>query len=294
MISAIISLLMVVAISMLLTRMAAIALVLTGMSHESARFQARSALAGVGFTTKEAESVVNHPARRRIIMLLMLVGSISVPTVIAALGVSLFTTFQAERWWWPLLLLCAGLLALTLLGRSRWVNKRINVILSWGLKKWTDLEVRDYCSLLQLQNGYAVAELLIEHGDWLNQKTLQETALSSEGVLILGIQRIDGTYVGTPRADDTIRAGDTLVLYGRIDLLRELDQRRGPFGDSAHEKAAAEHEIENPDKPDARDGLQPRVFRSVGGCSDRLTHRVHRCLSIGFGFFVRFKTLDVR
>ncbi len=72
MIIAIVSLLFVIAISMFITRLAAMALILTGMSHESAIFQARSALAGVGFTTKEAESVVNHPVRRRIIMLLML------------------------------------------------------------------------------------------------------------------------------------------------------------------------------------------------------------------------------
>jgi len=51
-------------------------------------------------------------------------------------------------------------------------------------------------------------------------------ALSQAGVLILGIQRADGTFVGTPRAADVIQAGDTLILYGRMDLLKELDQRK--------------------------------------------------------------------
>ncbi|MFA6929250.1 MAG: TrkA C-terminal domain-containing protein [Lentisphaeria bacterium] len=244
MIVAVFSLLIIVAITMLITRLAAMALVLTGMSHESAQFQARSALAGVGFTTREAESVVIHPVRRRIIMLLMLAGSISVPTVIAALGVSLFTTIQADHWWWPLLLLLAGLLLLGLFGRSRWMNKRVNALLSWGLKNWTDLDVRDYGSLLQLQNGFAVTELLVKHGDWLEQKTLQEAALSHEGVLVLGIQRIDGTYIGTPRAADTIRMDDTLVLYGQIDLLKKLDQRHAANGDRAHKKATVEHTVE--------------------------------------------------
>lgn len=238
---AVLSLLIVVAITMVITRLAAMALVLTGMSHESARFQARSALAGVGFTTKEAESVVNHPVRRRIIMMLMMVGNISVPTVIAALGVSLFTTVQSDNWWWPMLMLFAGLMGLVALSKSRWVNKHVNVLIAKGLKNWTDLEVCDYGSLLQLQNGFGVTEMLVQQGDWLNQKTLQAAALSREGVLILGIQREEGEYLGTPRADDMIQAGDTLVLYGRIALLRELDQRRASFGDSAHEKAAAEH-----------------------------------------------------
>ena len=48
-------------VSLLVTRVAAIALSVTGLSRESARFQARSAFTGVGFTTSEAESVVNHP-----------------------------------------------------------------------------------------------------------------------------------------------------------------------------------------------------------------------------------------
>jgi len=33
----------------------------TGLSRESARFQARSALTGGGFTTTESEAVVRHP-----------------------------------------------------------------------------------------------------------------------------------------------------------------------------------------------------------------------------------------
>lgn len=260
MIVAVFSLLIIIAITMLITRLAAMALVLTGMSQESEQFQARSALAGVGFTTREAESVVMHPARRRIIMLLMLTGSISVPTVIAALGVSLFTTIQADDWWWPLLLLFAGLLALILSGRSRWMNKHVNIILAWGLKNWTDLDVRDYGSLLQLQNGFAVTELLIKSGDWLAHKTLQKAALFHEGVLVLGIQHPDGTYVGTPRATDTIQAGDTLVLYGQIDLLKKLDQRHAASGDSEHEKATVEHIVEDAkrDLPNLKESEPPQ------------------------------------
>jgi len=66
--------LVVAVISLLITRVATVAFVLTGMSQEAARFQARSALTGTGFTTTESESVVGHPVRRRIVMALMLLG----------------------------------------------------------------------------------------------------------------------------------------------------------------------------------------------------------------------------
>ena len=60
----VVSLLTVVTLSMVVTRIAAVALVYTGLSHQAARFQARSAFTGVGFTTSEAEHLVNHPVRR--------------------------------------------------------------------------------------------------------------------------------------------------------------------------------------------------------------------------------------
>ena len=62
------SLLLVVAISLLVTRVATVMLTATGLSREVARFQARSAFTGAGYTTTESESVVNHPVRRRIVM----------------------------------------------------------------------------------------------------------------------------------------------------------------------------------------------------------------------------------
>jgi hypothetical protein len=240
MIIAIAFLLVVLSISLLVTRLASMALILTGMSKESARFQARSALAGVGFTTRESEMVVTHPVRRRIIMWLMLTGNIGVPTVVATLVVSLITTAQAEHWWRPFLLLVAGLVTIAYAAHSRWIEQHLNRMLALFLKRWTDLDVRDYVALLQLQNGYAVTEMLVEPGDWLDGKTLAAADLSHEGILVLGIQRGGGDYLGTPHAADAIHAGDTLVLYGGGTRLKELDQRKREAGDEAHLKSVAE------------------------------------------------------
>ena len=58
---------------------------------------------------------------------------------------------------------------------------------------------------------------------------------------MLGIRRRDGTYLGAPRADTEIQAFDTLVLYGPLKRLQELDERRsGRRGDRAHEEAKFE------------------------------------------------------
>lgn len=62
--SGIVVLLVVVTISIIVTRVATVALSMTGVSRDLARFRARSAFSRVGFTTGEAEKMTNHPARR--------------------------------------------------------------------------------------------------------------------------------------------------------------------------------------------------------------------------------------
>jgi hypothetical protein len=43
-----------------------------------AAFQAQSAFSGAGFTTQESETIVTHPLRRRIVRLLILLGSVGI------------------------------------------------------------------------------------------------------------------------------------------------------------------------------------------------------------------------
>src|SRR5437764_3855568 len=88
-----VSVLAVLFVSLLVARVGTVALTLTGMSRETARFQARSAFFGVGFTTGEAEAVVNHPVRRRIIMTLILLGNAGIVTVLG----TLLITFAGDR-----------------------------------------------------------------------------------------------------------------------------------------------------------------------------------------------------
>ena len=75
---------LVIIVSFLIVRAAAIALRMTGMTEQRARFQALSAFSGTGFTTREAEIVVNHPQRRKIMTWLMILGNAGIVTVIVS------------------------------------------------------------------------------------------------------------------------------------------------------------------------------------------------------------------
>lgn len=239
------SVLVALTLSLMVTRVAALALMFTGLSREAAKFQARSAFTGVGYTTVEAENTVNHPVRRQIIMLLMLLGNIGVATVIATIMVSVGGAIGTS-WHQQLFALAAltgGLILLWFFFSSRWVERHMNRIIAWALKTFTDLDVRDYVALLELSGGYAVSEMIVEPQDWLANKPLMELRLSDEGILILGIRSPEGKFHGTPRGDDSIQVGDTLIVYGNIEDIEQLDRRRaGGRGDREHREAVEEQE----------------------------------------------------
>jgi len=242
---AIVSLFTVAILSLLVTRIAAMALTFTGLSHEAARFQARSAFSGVGFTTTESELIMNHPVRRKIIMILMLLGNIGIATVVATVMVSLLTTAGSENWLRNVLLFICCLSLLWFLAISHFVERNLNRIIAWGLNKWTRLEVQDYVAILHLQNEFAVWEMNVEPTDWLAGKSLLEAGLSREGVLILGIQRKNGFYIGAPQGISRINPGDVLVMYGPMSRLHELGIRQaGVAGNQAHNDAIIEHQAE--------------------------------------------------
>ncbi|MBD3266109.1 potassium transporter TrkA [bacterium] len=220
-----ISLLLIIILSLMVVRIATVALTLTGLSKESARFQARSAFTGTGFTTRESENVVNHPVRRRIIMGLMVIRSGGIVTAVASLLLSFLNIKGIEEGFLRLSILLGVIVVLWFISMSKWLDQKLSQIIEWMLNHWTTLSVRDYASLLHLAGPYSIIELHVREGDWLADKKLNQIKLKDEGILVLGIQRADGTYLGTPRGESLIHAGDTLIAYGRADFIRELDKR---------------------------------------------------------------------
>lgn len=76
--TAALTLLVILAVSLLVVRVGGTALRQTGMPLEAARFQSISALTGTGFTTQEAETMMHHPLRRRILIALMFAGHLGI------------------------------------------------------------------------------------------------------------------------------------------------------------------------------------------------------------------------
>ncbi|MDX1582912.1 MAG: TrkA C-terminal domain-containing protein [Thermoanaerobaculia bacterium] len=236
---AVASLLIILALSVLVVRIASVALVMTGLSQEVADFQALSAFSGAGYTTVESESIVGHPARRNIAKLLIRLGSVGAVTAISTLILSFVGAGRAapER----LLVIAIGVLLLILIARSESFDRFIRPLIRAVLERYTTLEIRDYADLLHLHEDYRIVEIDVEENSWLSSMDLQSLDLASEGILVLGIVRDTGKYIGAPPADLTLAPGDRLLVYGRQHRLKEISGRAS--GDeAAHEAATSEHD----------------------------------------------------
>lgn len=233
-------LLIVLLLSLTATRIATVALTLTGLSNELARFQARSAFTGCGFTTAESEQIMTHPVRRQIIMVLMLLGNAGLVTVVSTFILAFLGPEDKSEWLLRLGMLLGGVLCIWLVSRSPWVTRGMERVILLTLRKWTKVDVRDYVSLFRLSSGFSICEMKVDPEDWVVDKTLAELDLPAEGITVLGIMR-SGGYIGVPRGQTRINVDDILVLYGQTPVIDDLDtRRRGPAGDLARREAVQE------------------------------------------------------
>lgn len=235
------SLLLILGTSLILTRVASVALEHTGLSREAARFQARSAFTGAGFTTVESEHVVGHPVRRRIIMWLMLVGNVGIASAMVALLLSAIDLRTEQGVGIVAGVLAFGVLVLLFLSTSSWVDRQMCRLIRWALARFTELDASDYVRLLHLQEGYAVARFSVSEDGWLGGQKLGSAGLQEEGLLVLGVDCPGGHFIGAPGSGVEVRSGDEVLVYGPGERIHELRERAaGAGGDETHARAQEE------------------------------------------------------
>ncbi len=241
-----ISLIIIFILSMLITRIATEALVHTGLSRQSAKFQARSAFTGVGFTTSESESIVKNPARRRIILSLMLIGNVGIISAVASLMLTFVDSKQgALDDIWRIVIIVGSLFLFWQLSKSKYLEKIIVRMVNKALEKFSEIKVTDYVELLNLTGEYEITVLKVKEGDWLENKELNDVKINKEGVNLIAVRRKDNTFIGTPQGDTKILEGDNLIMYGREKNLKNLEKRKNdPRGKAEHEKAVKDQEKE--------------------------------------------------
>lgn len=210
----------VVFVSVMIIKVAAVALRLTGLDERTASFQALSALTGTGFTTREAELVINHPMRRKIISVLMITGNAGMVVVIAGL----VSSFLAVTSFWAILWFVALILALYVIFRiatqtriARLLSKRIEEKLRERFK----LQKRAIGRVLDLGEDFGIAEITLHEGSSSVGKTLATSDLGKKKILVLAIER-DEEKILVARGNHKLHAGDNLICYGSFTEMNTI------------------------------------------------------------------------
>ena len=210
--------LLAVLISFLFVRGASIALMMTGLDKNKARFQALSAFSGTGFTTKESESIVNHPQRRKIVRWLMIMGNAGIVTVIVA-GTSSMVTSEGYQLPMNMLILIVGLLLIYRLAKFRGFTRKWEHFIEKKLIKSPAFEESATEDLLHFLEGYGLVKKIVHGESSLSGKSLTKSKLNEKGILVLGIER-NKVWIPTPKSSEVIKKGDYLVVYGPLEILK--------------------------------------------------------------------------
>ena len=188
-----------------------IALEATGLERRKARFQALSALTNSGFTTREAESVVDNPGRRRIIFWLILLGNIGVASFLITLIIALRSGFEQPS----ARIIIFILVALLVIVLTIWlgiIGRLTGSIVTLLRKENTDKSpMRE--EVLYDADGYGLVRFTVGSKAAEGNISVSNTGLSERGLAVLAIERKD-KVLPFPAAEEKLLPGDQILCYG--------------------------------------------------------------------------------
>jgi hypothetical protein len=213
-------LLIAILVSFIVVRIGGFALQLTGIEPEVARFQALSAFSGTGFTTREAERVVGHRTRRRIVTILIILGNAGLVTIIATLVAS-FTQVSGYTWFFiRLAIIIGGIFGLyQLIIRSN-VGQRIVDRLQRPVMNRILREAPVAEEIFHVEKDWAISLVTIKESS-KNIGLSVADITAEKDIEILSIDRA-GTYLTRPDLEEKIMEGDRLLVYANRKSVKQI------------------------------------------------------------------------
>lgn len=205
----------------LLIEILSIVLKLTGLELSKARFQVISILTHTGFTTRESELIVQHPTRRKIASVLMIVSYVAQITLITLLfNVLTQATRNILGTAIALFIMAAFVILVTQSKKlSNWFDQVTEKLLKKRIQKSASGDRIE--QVLNLSPEFSIYGLLVDTDSFICDKTLSELKLKEHFIQILKIDR-GSEVIDFPLADTRLLAGDRLIVYGKIDALTQM------------------------------------------------------------------------
>jgi len=198
----------------IIVRIGAVALILTGISSEKAHFQALSAFTGTGFTTKESEKIINNKIRRRIIAFLIIFGNGGLIT----LFVTATTTFSLSNKDFILqkaIYLAVGIALLYFLMKFSPLKNKLDSIIAYFIEKnsWFEDDAT-IIEKLHIGDGYTVERIILKENSKFIGKTVLQVNKELDEKLIIGIERYE-KWIALPQDDIVLDLYDIIVVYAK-------------------------------------------------------------------------------
>ena len=216
----IILIIIVVFINVMIRKIATVALRLTGLDKKTASFQSLSALTGTGFTTREAELAINHPIRRQVISLLMIIGNAGTVVVIGGL---VFSFLHITSPWaiFRFVVLLIGLYFIFKIATHTRLARILSKKIEKKLRERYKLQKKGVERILDLGEGFGIAEVTLPEGSSFAEETITSSNLRKNKILVLAIER-DKDKILAPRGNHKLHVGDNLICYGSFRKMKEI------------------------------------------------------------------------
>jgi hypothetical protein len=213
--------LVIAVFTMIFGRLTTGALIATGVPPDTAAFQARSAFSGAGFSTNEAETVVNHPTRRKIIASTMFVGSLGTPTLVVSVLVGFVAPgpgSTTER----TVVIASGLVLILMMAINRPTQQLlVRIGQRYANRRLIPALADEVSELLALGDDMIVGSIRLSEEPGPTYRSLSAMRTALTGVTVLGVQQGD-RYLGESLIDLELHKGDNLVVHGKRDRLERL------------------------------------------------------------------------
>ncbi|MGD9909709.1 MAG: TrkA C-terminal domain-containing protein [Candidatus Izemoplasmatales bacterium] len=199
---------------------------LTGMSKNKSRFQVISLFTNSGYTTQEAELIVNHQMRRRLATTTMLLGyalNVTVISVLINIIMTLGSSSSTKDVWMFLIYFGGFILLVYLLAKVKifdnFIQKMIRAVAISLMYKRNEniIEVIDHYS------DFTIAEISIKKlPEQCRGIPLKENGMKSNyGLQVLAIKR-KSLVLDEVDGDTIINEDDIIIVSGKLAKMKEL------------------------------------------------------------------------
>ena len=212
----------IIILSAFIVKIASVALNLTGLDRKKSFFQAISAFTGTGFTTRDSELIVANDIRRRIIIILMILGNAGLVSVVSTLMLSIIKGGMNMT---PILVNIAVILlvimVLVMISRHEGIMRNITKKIQEKLVVSPTFTKRPVEEIMRLAEGYGIAEVTLNESCDEIGKTLYDSSFRQKDILVMAIER-GSSVIPTPRASDRLLINDILICYGKMDNIKKI------------------------------------------------------------------------